>query len=84
MTREQYEHLSQAIPEAQRLQSRLALAGMATSPTYYKLTAIRQTLENRLRRNKKPHTQGCLCPNCDTWKPQLSPIKRPGFKISNL
>lgn len=66
MTREQYEHLEQAIPEVRRVQSRLARAGLGTSPTFYKLTAIRETLARRLRRTKKPHRPGCLCPNCDT------------------
>lgn len=71
MTREQYEHLDLAISEVSQLQSRLAKAGMPATPTYYKLTAIRETLERRLRRAKKPHKDGCLCPNCDTFKPYL-------------
>lgn len=65
MTREQYEHLDLAISDVSHLQARLAEAGMPATPTYYKLTAIRETLERRLRRTKKHHRPGCLCPRCD-------------------
>lgn len=54
-------HLAESIFHIRQAQRELSFAGLGTSPTFYKLTRARMTIERRLRGK---HLEGCVCSRC--------------------
>lgn len=50
--------LNDAIRNIHEAQRSLVLAGLGTSPSFYRLTTVRLTLERRVKRGVKPKTKG--------------------------
>ena len=54
-------HMANAIYHIRKAQRELAFAGLGTSPTYYKLSRARMTIERKL---KGKHLEDCVCSKC--------------------